>query len=80
MRRRYAEADTLLFICYCWRSKFTMFRHEYINILVTPYFMVLDSMWSVGTQHEQAPNLSYPLGIYKEKWKLFENLYQLTFD
>ena len=57
-----------------------MFRHEYINILVTPYFMALDSRCTVGTQHEQAPNLSCPIGIYKEKSKLFENLHQFSFN
>ena len=42
MHRRYVQADTLLFICYCWRSKF-IYKYEDINILGTRYVIVLDS-------------------------------------
>ena len=38
MHRRYVQADTLLLICYCWRSKLDRYRYEDIHILGTCYF------------------------------------------
>ena len=61
MHRHYIQADTLLFICYCWRSKFKMkidmkmyFRYK---LFCSPwsYFWCMAVAW-----YERAPNISCP--------------------
>ena len=42
MHRRYVQADTLLFICYCGRSKFTTKIDMKTNIFNTRYFVDVD--------------------------------------
>ena len=42
IHRRYVQADTLLFICYCWRSKFITKIDTKTNIFNTRYFVDLD--------------------------------------
>ena len=63
MHRRYVQADTLLFICYCWRSKFItkiwIWKHKYFKYTLFCYPRFYFSC-TVGTRYERWPYFSCP--------------------
>ena len=61
MHRHYIQADTLLFICYCWRSKFKMKID--MKIYLTSYFVLLKAAFGAWQLHDMCVHLIFPVSI-----------------
>ena len=75
MHRYYTKADTLLSICYCWRSTFMTkidmkiyFRYT-LNRSPRCYFWYM-----AGALYQRAPNFSYPAFPLQKMKNLSSNL------
>ena len=56
MHRHYVQAETVLFICYCYNED----RYEEINILGTRYFVLLSATLGVRQAHGTSVRLIFP--------------------
>ena len=60
MRRHYTQAETLLSICYCWRSKFIIKIDMKIYFRYLLNFVLLDSAFGVQQMHNVSVCLIFP--------------------